>query len=416
MNNIKVAKEKNNKVILKIKKRVFFLVSSIFIFLISICIYTICARQSTYAYREINQIQELYVKNDINLDINSILNENTKDKLKEEIIKEDIDLEYTTIYQNDASLSKGTLQTIQEGRNGKQIIVTKKTFEGEKLIKEECIGNKITKAATNKIVLIGTSQYSSGYKIKIGDYLYTTPETLSVMQEPNINAEKIITLSKDSQVKLLEIQSEWGKIQYQNYVGWTEINSLKYVNKNETTQKDNNNTTKNTKNNKIQILSRDMPLNKPSNLTLEQFKKVLSNNSKDTKKIFQENAQYFYYAEKQYNINGVFLAAVGIHESNWGTSKISIEKKNLFGYGAYDRAPYDSAYNFSNYSESIDLLARVFIKHYLNKSGTKIYNNEIATGKYYNGTNIDSVNKKYATDSNWGNNVYKWMQYLYNKL
>ena len=62
------------------------------------------------------------------------------------------------------------------------------------------------------------------------------------------------------------------------------------------------------------------------------------------------------------------------------------------------------------------MLARVFIKHYLNKSGTKIYNNEIATGKYYNGTNIDSVNKKYATDSNWGNNVYKWMQYLYNKL
>ena len=151
-------------------------------------------------------------------------------------------------------------------------------------------------------------------------------------------------------------------------------------------------------------------------MTLEQFKKILSNDSKDTKKIFEQNAQYFYYAEKQYNINGVFLAAVGIHESNWGTSKISLEKKNLFGYGAYDRAPYDSAYNFANYSESIDLLARVFIKHYLNKSGSKIYNNETASGKYYNGPDIDSVNKKYATDSNWGNNVYKWMQYLYNKL
>ncbi len=37
----------------------------------------------------------------------------------------------------------------------------------------------------------------------------------------------------------------------------------------------------------------------------------------------------FYYIEKQYNINGVFVAAVGIHESAWGTSKIAIEKKKF---------------------------------------------------------------------------------------
>ena len=28
---------------------------------------------------------------------------------------------------------------------------------------------------------------------------------------------------------------------------------------------------------------------------------------------------------------GIFLAAVGIHESAWGTSKLAIEKNNLFG-------------------------------------------------------------------------------------
>ena len=103
-----------------------------------------------------------------------------------------------------------------------------------------------------------------------------------------------------------------------------------------------------------------MALNKPSGLSLEQFKKVL-NDSKDTNKIFANNAEYFYYIEKQYNINGVFVAAVGIHESAWGTSKIAIEKKNLFGYGAYDSNPYNGAYNFSNYSECIDLISRVFV-------------------------------------------------------
>lgn len=403
----------NKKIILKVKKIVVLPILSIFFICAIIFVCNIFSKQVTYAYKEIKTSKETDSENEINIDVNNILTENIKEKTKEEINTEEIDLEYKTVYQEDDSLAKGMLQIIQEGRTGKQLIVTKKIYEGDNLVREECVGNKIIKAANNKIVLVGTAQYVNSYKIKVGDDVYTAPETLSVMLEPNSNSEKVITLVKDSSVKVLEIQKDWCKIQYQNYIGWTESNSLKNINKEEI--QENNNETK-TKNNKVQSLSRNIALNKPSNLTLEQFKKILSNDSKDTKKIFEQNAQYFYYAEKQYNINGVFLAAVGIHESNWGTSKISLEKKNLFGYGAYDRAPYDSAYNFANYSESIDLLARVFIKHYLNKSGSKIYNNETASGKYYNGPDIDSVNKKYATDSNWGNNVYKWMQYLYNKL
>ena len=159
----------------------------------------------------------------------------------------------------------------------------------------------------------------------------------------------------------------------------------------------------------------NMALNKPSGLSLEQFKKVLTD-SKDTNKIFVNNAQYFYYIEKQYNINGIFVAAVGIHESAWGTSKLALEKKNLFGYGAYDSNPYNGAYNFSDYSESIDLLARVFVKYYLNPKGTSIYGGEKATGSYYNGATLAGVNTRYASDKNWANSVYKYMQYLYNKL
>ena len=158
-----------------------------------------------------------------------------------------------------------------------------------------------------------------------------------------------------------------------------------------------------------------MNLNKPSGLSLEQFKKILTD-SNDTNKIFINNAEYFYYIEKQYNINGIFVAAVAIHESSWGTSKIAVQKNNLFGYGAYDSNPYNGAYEFNNYIESIDLISRVFVKYYINPKGTNIYGGEIAVGTYYNGATLSGINKKYATDKNWANSVYKHMQYLYNKL
>lgn len=159
----------------------------------------------------------------------------------------------------------------------------------------------------------------------------------------------------------------------------------------------------------------NMALNKPSGFSLEQFTKALTD-SKDKNKIFEKNAKYFYYIEKQYNINGMFVAAVGIHESAWGTSRIALDKNNLFGYGAYDSNPYNGAYTFDDYAEAIDLVSRVFVKFYLNPKGTVIYDGQTANGKYYSGNTLSAVNKKYATDKKWANGVYTHMQYLYNKL
>ena len=124
----------------------------------------------------------------------------------------------------------------------------------------------------------------------------------------------------------------------------------------------------------------DVALNKPSGFTLEQFKIALSDN-KDKNKIFEKNSEYFYYLESEYSINGIFIAAMGIHESSWGTSKLAINKYNLFGYGAYDSNPYNGAYTFSSYSESIDLIARVMAKYYLNPPGKIIYDGQVASRK-----------------------------------
>ena len=62
------------------------------------------------------------------------------------------------------------------------------------------------------------------------------------------------------------------------------------------------------------------------------------------------------------------------------------------------------------------MIARVFVKYYLNPKGTNIYGGEKAAGTYYNGPTLSGINKRYATDSNWANGVYNHMKYLYNKL
>ena len=163
-------------------------------------------------------------------------------------------------------------------------------------------------------------------------------------------------------------------------------------------------------------VSKNMALNKPSGLTLEQFKKMFEGESKDKNGVFAENAEYFYYVEKVYGVNGVCVAAIGIHESAWGTSKIATDKKNLFGYGAYDMSAYASAYKYNGYAAGIDMIARVLMKNYLNTKGTVLCNGEIASGKYYNGNTLSGVNKKYATDKKWADGVNSWMRYLYNRL
>ena len=228
-----------------------------------------------------------------------------------------------------------------------------------------------------------------------------------VKKENNYESSKITTLIRNTVLKVLEIEDDWCKIFYGGQYGWIKTENLAsiYSNPNYNINQENKNI----------IYSFDMELNKPSGLTLEQFQKILTDD-KDINSIFRDNAEYFYYIEKEYNINGVFVAAIGIHESAWGKSNIAKNKKNLFGYRAYDSDPYNSASTFNTYAEGIDLIARVLTKYYLNPKGTEIYNGETAVGTYYNGSTVTAVNKKYASDSGWANKVYSYMEYLYKKI
>ena len=415
------SKEKSKKYLrLNIKNIILFITFCIIILYMYIFYNIYFDKNKVYA-KEANSEPEnnVTISNAKEINLEEIISNNFNENQKEEYFVEEAELEYITKYNTNPDLPKGMIQVVQEGREGTQEITKKRIYENGQVVSEEQVSAKVTKAAINKIVEIGGGSYKSNYKVAVGDTVYVTSDRLSVYVEPNDNSEKIATLEKGNELKVTEIQNEWYKITSAYTIGYVKSESTTYINPNSKFEEENtinNNTSEGTANSKTKTpLSFDMALNKPSGLTLEEFKKVLTD-SKDKNKIFQNNAEYFYYIEKQYNINGVFVAAVGIHESSWGTSKLATEKNNLFGYGAYDSNPYNGAYNFSNYSESIDLIARVFVKYYLNPKGTSIYDNEKAQGTYYNGATLSGVNTKYATDKNWANGVYNHMKYLYNKL
>lgn len=412
------SKDKTKKnVKISLKSIIYFLAFIISLLYLIIFYDRYFAKNKVYAKETNSNIKNVKISNAKALTTNDIIGNITNKNKKEEYYVQEVELEYITKYRNNPNLAKNTIQVVQEGREGKQQITIKREYENDEIIKEEQESIKITKAAIDKIVEIGTGNNIKQYKVKTGDFVYVTSDRLSVMSEANENSQKVATLEKDSQLKVLQIQNEWYKIICGSVEGYIKAESTTPINKQaEINQKTTNKDGKEkSKSELISKLSFNMPLNQPSGLSLEQFKKVLTD-SKDINKIFQNNAEYFYYIEQQYKINGILIAAIGIHESAWGTSKLAKDKNNLFGYGAYDSNPYNGAYNFSNYSESIDLLSRVLVKYYINPKGTAIYGNEKAVGSYYNGATLEGINTKYASDKQWANKVYEYMKYLYNKL
>ncbi|MEI3395152.1 MAG: glucosaminidase domain-containing protein [Clostridia bacterium] len=405
------SKEKNIKVKITLKT-IIFSAFAFFIILYMVMFYNIYFPiNKSYAKETDVNPEEIRISNANEIDIDEIINENSDSGKTIQITQKEEELEYLTEYRTNKDIPKGISYVIQEGRQGTQNITIKSTYKDGELLSEEQIGADVVKASCNKIIEIGGASYTSNYKAKIGDVVYVTSDELGLMESETEDSRRITTLKRNDNLKILKISQNWYEISYQNMTGWVKSECTTYID----STKENTQTTIKSKQELNSNLNINIALNKPSGLSLEQFKKVL-NDSKDKNKIFSNNAEYFYYIEKQYNINGIFVAAVGIHESAWGTSKIALQKNNLFGYGAYDSNPYNGAYNFSNYSESIDLISRVFVKYYINPKGTSIYGGETAIGTYYNGATLNGINKKYASDKNWANSVYSHMQYLYNKL
>lgn len=111
----------------------------------------------------------------------------------------------------------------------------------------------------------------------------------------------------------------------------------------------------------------------------------------------------FLEAEAASKVNAMFLLALAIHESDWGTSALAREKNNLFGFGAYDSNPYHGAMVFTSKEDCVKYVAQFLRNHYIE-------------GDYYRGTTIQSINQLYASDLAWGEKIFATMVRLDTKI
>ena len=346
-------------------------------------------------------------KNSINM--MNIISQNISELTKKELMTKEVEIPFETQYVENNTLPKDEENVIQEGELGyiEQTLI--RTFENNELISEEVI-NEVTKTEpVEEIIEVGTSEYLRDKQVHIGDTMFTTQE-IYMYENPSEEENTICIIYENIDVKLETEEDGWSKILVDGLEGYVRNEFL-------TSEAETPGITEKSRIKRIQVgVNPQMPLNKTSGLTKEDFIRIFTDNSSDKNKVFEENAEIFYEVEQKYNINGVFLASIAIHESNWGTSNIATQKHNLFGYGSYDSSAFTSSYTFESYAYGIDLVGQILNKYYLNEPGTLINEDEEAEGTYYNGATVQGVNVRYASDPNWANRVYNIMQTLYEKL
>ena len=113
--------------------------------------------------------------------------------------------------------------------------------------------------------------------------------------------------------------------------------------------------------------------------------------------------KYFYAVQDKYGINGALQYAMGIHESGWGKSNLSIDKNNLFGMNATDNNPYGNGTSFPTVEAGINYHA----ERYLSWG----YTDPIDDSRYFGshvGNKGSGMNVKYASDPFWGEKIAGW--------
>lgn len=382
--------------------------SHIIIFFIIIFIFTaLFCNKKIFA----KSIAPKYEINENSLNIQNIISENANiNTFKEQSVTE-YNIVFPIIYNNNAFLPKGDEIITKEGTLGKEKVTSVKTYENQELIEELILSRENILDPTPQLVDVGTSEFLAKHKVHIGDTLYSL-EDCTLKESADKKSKDLTTIKKSLDVKLLELSSneDWCKVSFDNIEGYIQSSKLTSAFL----------TPDIVEKSRIQRIllevNIDMELNKSTTLTKNDYKKIFTGLSQDINNIFENNYEVFYDMDKKYNINGIFLASIAIHESGWGTSTIANDKKNLFGYGAYDRNPYEYSYQFTDYSNGIETVARALVKYYLNPTGTEIYDDELAEGTYYNEPTVKGVNVRYASDEEWHTKVFKYMELLYNRL
>ena len=266
------------------------------------------------------------------------------------IVNEERKIDFNKQEIEDDQLPKGEKKVIQKGKKGKKQVKVLQQFEKDVFVSEEILESTVTKEPREEIVHIGTSEFLEKYKVHIGDEMYLL-ETTELKKEANKDSEDLETINRYLNFEILEVSKDWTKVKFKDLEGYLPNDKLTSEEVTPLIKEQN----------RIALikdsLNKEMDLTLPSGLTLSDYKTILGYNASDKNSIFADNYEFFYNAEQTYGVNGIFIAAIGIHESAWGTSFLAKGKNNLFGYRAFDRDPINSAQDFESYEEAINVVA-----------------------------------------------------------
>ena len=104
-------------------------------------------------------------------------------------------------------------------------------------------------------------------------------------------------------------------------------------------------------------------------------------------------ADTFYDEATSRGLDPAFVFAIGCQESGYGCSWNAMNKGNLFGMGAFDSNP-SNAFSYNSIQDSIVDVCENIGTNYVTPGG-----------KFYTGSEISSIGKRYASDPEWANSV-----------
>lgn len=146
------------------------------------------------------------------------------------------------------------------------------------------------------------------------------------------------------------------------------------------------------------IVNDETDLRTKSNMSIEEYQKMLENTA------LYEIAESLYNAEQKFGVNGLYLMGLACLESFYGNSNFAKNRNNIFGWNAVDSNPGKASY-FTSKNECVMFVAEKLSNNYLSENGC-----------YFEGYTAKDIDKHYCTDKQHANKIIKIIEKLEKNL
>lgn len=144
-------------------------------------------------------------------------------------------------------------------------------------------------------------------------------------------------------------------------------------------------------------ISKNMDLTKRCGISKSDFKKLMKNTKKDTKKFFYKHSDIIYDLCEKYQLNEIFFCGLIAGESGWNIVQSHRETCNYISMMNDGKL-----IEYKTPEEGLEAAAKLLHNKYLKKSG-----------KFYQGKTLSSIQKNFCPkSSDWVDLIYSCMEQI----